>query len=105
MNMPQHMAGQRLLRTGLAFLAFVSVVTGAWALAAPASFFTSFPAPDHPWVVRLPPYNEHLVFDMGGFNLSFALLFVWAALKPERRLVQAALCAYLVYTVPHTLYH
>jgi len=92
-------------RAGLAFLALMSAVTGGWALIAPASFFATFPAPGHPWVALLPPYNEHLVRDVGAFNLSFAVLFAWAAVALERRLTQAALVAYLAYAVPHLIYH
>ncbi len=97
--------GRGLLRVGLAFLALVSAVTGAWALAAPDSFFATFPAPGHPWVALLPPYNEHLVRDVGAFNLSFVLLFAWAAISFEKRLTQAALVAYLVYAAIHLIYH
>jgi len=62
------------IRVCLAFLALTTLITGAWALFAPLSFFTTFPAPGHPWVALLPPYNEHLVRDVGEFNLGFALL-------------------------------
>lgn len=93
------------IRVCLAFLALTTLVTGAWALFAPLSFFTTFPAPGHPWVALLPPYNEHLVRDVGEFNLGFALLFIWATISLERRLVQAILSAWLVYAVPHFIYH
>ncbi len=107
MTMRQQSVGRGwgVSRAGLTFLALVSAVTGAWALGAPASFFATFPAPSHPWVALLPPYNEHLVRDVGAFNLSFALLFAWAAIARERRLTQAALVTYLVYAVPHLIYH
>ncbi len=95
----------RWIRAVLAVLAFITVVTGCWAFIAPVSFFTTFPLPSHPWVALLPPYNEHLVRDVGEFNLSFALLFVWAMVSFERRLVQAILIAWLVYAVPHFFYH
>jgi len=95
----------RWIRAGFAVLAFITVVIGCWAFIAPVSFFTSFPLPGHPWVALLPPYNEHLVRDMGEFNLSFALLFVWAMVSCERRLVQAILIAWVVYAVPHFFYH
>jgi len=107
MTRRQQSVGRRrgVSRAGLTFLALVSAVTGAWALGAPASFFATFPAPGHSWVALLPPYNEHLVRDVGAFNLSFALLFAWAAISRERRLTQAALVTYLVYAVPHLIYH
>ena len=92
-------------RAGLVALALVAAITGFWAFLLPESFFTTFPLPGHSWVVLLPPYNEHLVRDVGEFNLSFALLFTWAAIVFERRLVQAILVAWLVYAVPHFVYH
>ena len=93
------------LRIGLIALALITAITGGWALFAPESFFTTFPAPGHPWVALLPPYNEHLVRDVGEFNLSFTLLFTWAAVSPQRLLVRATLVAWLVYAVPHFVFH
>ena len=93
------------LRVGLGVLAVMSAVIGGWAFVAPMAFFTAFPGLGHTWVILLPPYNEHLVRDVGEFNLSFAMLFVWAAMRPERRMVRAILAAYLVYAVPHLIYH
>ncbi len=93
------------LRVCLAFFALATAITGIWALFFPESFFTTFPAPGHPWVALLPPYNEHLVRDVGEFNLSFTLLFTWAAISLERRLIQVTLLAWLVYAIPHFIYH
>ncbi len=93
------------IRVCLAFLALTTAIIGAWALFAPLSFFTTFPAPGHPWVALRPPYTEHLVRDVGGLNLGFALLFAWTTISPERRLVPAVLLAWLVYAVPHFIYH
>lgn len=95
----------RWLRVGLAILALAAAVVGCWAFFAPVSFFANFPLPGHSWVALLPPYNEHLVRDVGEFNMSFAFLFVWAAISCERRLVQAILVAWLVYAVPHFIFH
>ena len=51
------------------------------------------------------PYNEHLVRDYGGLNLALGVLLVFAAVMLERRLVQASLVAWLVYAVPHFVFH
>ncbi len=93
------------LRACLAFFVLTTAVVGIWALFAPESFFTTFPAPGHPWVALLPPYNEHLVRDVGGLNLSFTLLFTWTMISLERRLIQVTLLAWLVYAIPHFIYH
>lgn len=90
---------------GLGVLALLTAVTGCWALLTPVSFFTTFPLPNHPWVALLPPYNEHLTRDVGEFNLSFTFLFIWSIILCERRLIQVVLVAWLVYAVPHFIYH
>lgn len=92
-------------RAGLGLLAALSAVIGGWAFFAPEAFYTAFPGFGHTWIAFSPPYNEHLVRDVGEFNLSFALLFLWAAIAPEVYLVRASLAAYLVYAVPHLIYH
>ncbi len=97
--------GRGVRRAGLALVALVLAATGAWALFVPASFFATYPAPGHSWVALLPPYNEHLVRDVGEFSLGFTVLLAWAAVSLDRRLTQAALVAYLVYAVPHLVYH
>ncbi len=93
------------LRASLAFFVLTTAVVGIWALFAPESFFTTFPAPGHPWVALLPPYNEHLVRDVGALNLSFTLLFTWVTISLERRLIQVILLAWLVYATSHFTYH
>ncbi len=50
-------------------------------------------------------YNEHLVRDYGELNLALGVLLVFAAVMLERRLVQASLVAWLVYAVPHFVFH
>lgn len=92
-------------RAGLAALAAAESFVGVWALAAPRSFFADFPAVGSGWVSALPPYNEHLTRDVGALNLAIALLLAWAALTLERRLVQAASAAMLVYSLPHFVFH
>ena len=53
---------------------------GLTAAFAPHAFYDDFPFVTH-WVNLLPPYNEHLVTDVGGLYLGFAVLFGWAAWK------------------------
>jgi hypothetical protein len=93
------------LRGGLLLLAWVSLVVGVWALFVPHSFYDDFPLPGREWVSTLGPYNEHLVRDVGALNLSLGVLLVLAAVLLERRLVQVSLVAYLVYAVPHFVFH
>ena len=98
--------GRRLaVRVGLAVLAATQVIIGGWALVAPAGFYGGFPSAGHAWVALLPPYNEHLVRDVGALSLALAVILVGAAIWPQRLLVRLAILAFAVYAVPHTIFH
>lgn len=94
-----------LLRAGLLVLTVLQVVVGGWALVFPRSFYDDFPAPGHPWVALLPPFNEHLVRDVGAFNLAFAFLFAAGAVTMGYAAIRAALIGYELYAVPHLVFH
>jgi hypothetical protein len=96
---------QGLLRGGLLFLATTPLVGGLWALLVPRAFYEDFPLPGRYWVSTLGPYNEHLVRDYGALNLALAVLLVAAAILAERRLSQVALVTWLVFEVPHFVFH
>lgn len=93
------------LRSGLLFLAAGSILVGAWALFLPRSFYEDFPATGRHWVSSLPPYNEHLVRDVGSLNLALGVLLATAAILLGRRLVRVSLVAWLVNAVPHFVFH
>lgn len=88
----------------LALLCAYCAFLGAIAAFAPHAFYDDFPFFAH-WVERLPPYNEHLVTDVGGLYLGFALLFGWAARRLERTLALAACAAFLLAAVLHLIFH
>ena len=88
------------LRGGLAVLAAAELVLGVWTLFFPASFYADVPTVD-----LTPPFSEHLFRDFGGATLGLALVLGTAALWLEKRLVVAALLAYLAFSVPHLLFH
>src|ERR687887_2133517 len=92
-------------RTILWLLAAVQAFIGGWAVAAPRSFFDTFPGAGHTWTALLPPYNEHLVRDVGALSLSLAALTVAAALTLERRMVIVTALAWLLYSIPHLAFH
>ena len=94
-----------VMRTGLAVLCLASLSTGAWAFLAPRSFYDDFPGAGRHWVSLLPPFNEHLTTDVGGFYLAFALLFGWAAVTLARPLLSALLSAYVFASILHVGYH
>jgi len=68
------MTSRGLTRFAIALLLVNQVTVGAWATVAPRSFFDDFPL-GRGWVASLPPYNVHLVRDVGGLSLGFAVLF------------------------------
>lgn len=93
------------LRAGLAFLALTEGIVGGWSLIAPKHFFGNFPLPTNQWLAYFPPFNEHLLRDFGALNLALCVFLVFAAVTLERRLTQAALVGYLVFAVPHLVFH
>jgi hypothetical protein len=96
---------RRVVRVGTAALAGSSVLVGAWALAAPRSFYDDFPGGGRAWVSVDGPFNEHLVRDVGGLNLTLAFVLAAAAVTLSRPLVLAALVGSLFFAVPHLAYH
>ena len=94
-----------LLRVGLLILAAMQAVLGFWALSAPRSFFDGFPLPGHAWVALLPPYNEHLVRDVGGLSLALTVSLGAAALTLDRMMIRVALLALAVFAIPHAVFH
>jgi hypothetical protein len=96
---------RRAIRAGLVVLAVPAAWVGVWALAAPHSFYRSFPGAGHEWVAPLGPYDEHLVRDVGAFELALVALAVFALVTLDRRLVQGTLVAFLVSSTPHFVYH
>jgi hypothetical protein len=95
----------RAIRIALAFLAIPSVVIGLWAGFAPRSFYDDFPGIGRTWVAPDGPFNEHLVRDVGVLNLALAVVTVAAIVSLTRPLVRATAWAWIVYGVPHVVYH
>jgi hypothetical protein len=89
-----------VLRAGVWFLTLYQVGVGLVATLAPRAFYDYVP-----WVDLVPPYSEHLMRDVGALNLALALVFVVAAITMERRMVRVALGAYLLFAIPHLIFH
>src|SRR5688500_4218503 len=92
-------------RATLVSLGAIQLVHGIWAPLAPRSFYDDFPRPVGGWVSALPAYNEHLMRDVGGLFLATGLFMVVAGMRLERRLVVLALVSYLLFSVPHAIFH
>ena len=93
------------LRIGLLVMSTTPLAGGLWALLFPRSFYDDFILPGSGWVSTLGPYNEHLIRDYGALNLALAVLLLAAGIVLERRLAQVALLTWLVFQVPHFVFH
>ena len=98
------MRSPALARGALLALCGYCLFIGFTALVVPHTFYTDFPFLAH-WVERLPPYNEHLVSDVGGLYVGFAVITGIAAWRPERLLVIATCAGFLTVSVPHLFFH
>jgi hypothetical protein len=98
------MNSPRGARAALAVLFLSAAVIGLTAAFGPRTFYEDFPFLAH-WVELLPPYNEHLVTDVGGLYLGFAVLFAWAAWTLDRTLVRAVCVAWLLTATLHLIFH
>jgi hypothetical protein len=92
-------------RVGLVLLGLVGLQVGVWASLAPRSFYDDFPGGGRTWVSMDGPYNEHLVRDFGALNLALTAVVVVALLTGARVATLCAALAWLVYSVPHFVYH
>jgi hypothetical protein len=95
----------RIVRIGLVVLGFPSLVVGVWAAFFPRSFYDDFPGMGRVWVAPDGPYNEHLVRDVGELNLALVVVTAVAAVTLVPTLVRAVLAGWIVYSVPHLVYH
>lgn len=93
-----------LARVILVAIGLVQVIDGFYALLDPRGFYDDFPA-GRSWVAAYPAYNEHLTRDVGALFLATGALLLIAAVWLSRRLVIAATVSWLVFAVPHTLFH
>jgi hypothetical protein len=92
-------------RIALIALALPNLALGAWAVLAPHSWYDDFPGGGRHWVSALGPYNEHLSTDVGAFFLAMGALLLFAGVVLDRLLIQAALGALLIFSVPHLIWH
>ena len=94
-----------LRRLALAIIAIGYLPVGLWATFAPRSFYDNFPGLGHHWVSGDPPFNPHLVTDVGGLNLALAAIAIFAFVALTPALVRATAAGALLYEVPHAIFH
>ncbi|RMI32819.1 hypothetical protein [Nocardia stercoris] len=92
-------------RISLGALAVIGLFTGAWAVLAPGAWFRSFPGFGLNWVAMDGAYNEHLAVDAGAFFLGLGAIAAAALWYADSLLARVAGLGWLVFGVPHLLYH
>jgi alkylhydroperoxidase family enzyme len=93
------------VRFVLLALGVPQALIGAWALSAPRSFYDDFPAGTDGWVDVLGPFDEHLVTDVGSLFVGLGVLLAIAAYSLRRSVVLAAAVSWLIFSVPHFIWH
>jgi hypothetical protein len=94
-----------VVRAGVTLLAAVNLGWGLWAVVTPESFFLTFPGFGHHWTAAYPPYNEHLVSDLGAIFLTLAVLLGIAAVLDERKVTLTVLAGVTVFNGLHVVFH
>lgn len=92
-------------RVLLAILVISAAPLGLWATLAPRSFYDNFPGMGRHWVAIDGPYNHHLVSDFGALNLALCAVTIVALVTLQRTIVRTTAVAWLLYAIPHELYH
>jgi nucleoside-diphosphate-sugar epimerase len=91
-------------RLMLWILAITSFSLGAQAAFFPRYFYDEFPF-GRGWVAMDGRYNEHLIRDFGDLNLALFALTICAIFVGTRTIARIAAASWLVYSVPHLVYH
>ncbi|HZA78509.1 MAG TPA: hypothetical protein VE623_19185 [Acidimicrobiales bacterium] len=102
---PRRRPAERLVRPILLLLALAALQVGLWLVISPRSFYDDFRGFGRTWVSVDGPYNEHAFRDFGDSQLAIAVVLLAAFLRPQRYLVRTAALVYLLFAVPHLLYH
>src|SRR6266516_5013580 len=92
------------IRFLLLVLGIPQAAIGLWALVAPHNFYDQFPT-GQGWVAALGAFDEHLVIDVGALFVAIGVLAVLAAAWMRRPLVIGTAIAWLLFSVPHTIWH
>jgi len=99
-------AGVQLwVRIAMVALGVPNALAGLWAVLAPSNWYDDFPGWDPRLVSADPPFNEHLATDAGAGLLASGFVLIAAAWLGDRRSVRLGLTAFLVFAVPHALWH
>ncbi|WP_432833412.1 hypothetical protein [Dactylosporangium sp. CA-092794] len=92
-------------RLGFGLLGLLNLGWGGWAVAVPGRFYATFPGFGLHWTAAYPPYNQHLIIDLGATMLTLAVLFLGAAIVDRPAVSWLAGIATSVFGTLHFGYH
>lgn len=89
----------------MALLAALNLWWGGWALLRPQHFFDTFPGFGFHWTSAYPPFNLHLVTDLGATFVTLGFLLAAGATLRQRSVRLVALGGVLVFNTLHLAFH
>ena len=95
---------EKRIRAGLGILAAPTIITGIWAIFAPASWYSDYGHGVAP-PSAFGAYNEHFVQDLGSGYLGVGAVLLAATVILQRHAVTVALVGFLAFTLPHLAVH
>jgi hypothetical protein len=94
-----------VVRGGLLLLGLLHLAWGVPAVVAPRWFFDTFPGFGRGWTAAYPPYNAHLMTDVGAAFTTIGVLLLIAAVLDDRRVTAVVLVGLLIFSTLHLAYH
>jgi uncharacterized membrane protein len=89
----------------VAILGVLHLAWGVGAIAAPRWFFDNFPGFGRHWTAAYPPYNEHLMTDVGAAFLALGVILLIAAFLRDPKVTAVVLIGLLVFSAAHLAFH
>jgi hypothetical protein len=99
------MTAAGVVRAGMAALGLVHAWWGLWAYLWPSQFYGAFPGLGRRWTAAYPPYNEHLVTDLGATFLTLAFLLLAGAGVRNRGVRTVVLAGVGLFGALHLSFH
>jgi hypothetical protein len=94
-----------LRRLGFGGLGLLNAFWGLWGIVAPAHFFDTFPGFGRRWTGAYPPYNEHLVMDLGATFLLIGVLLTGVALVDRPVVTWLVTAGVTLFNALHLVFH
>ena len=94
-----------IVRAGLVILGLLHLTWGIPAVVAPRWFFDTFPWVGPGWTAAYPPFNVHLMTDVGAAFTTLGVLLLVAAALGDRRVTAVVLLGLIVFSTIHLVFH